>query len=240
MLAIIGGSYFQELVNLNVKRKEVVRTPYGEPSGVLYFGTIGNQEIVFLNRHGFNHRIPAHLINNCANIHALSQFNVEGIISIGAVSSVRKTIPIGSLVVPNQIIDYTYSRRTSFDDKDATRHIDFAEPYDEALRKKIIKADPSVVYARVYGCIQGPRLETKAEALRMQQDGVDIIGMTAMPEAVIAREAGIPYVGLNWVKRWGGNLYDVNETQTETLSSDELLEKSLTKTKFCLDQLFQS
>jgi len=209
MLAIIGGSGLTQLANLDITRREIVRTPYGEPSGPLTFGSLGGQPVVFLARHGHGHTIPPHMVNYRANIWAIKNAaEADRVISVASVGAIRNDLPPGSLIVPHQIIDYTSGRVSTFHEGHDRRvvHIDFTEPYDGPLRTGIIDAfhdtGETVVNGAVYATTQGPRLETAAEVNRLERDGADIIGMTGMPEAALAREAEIAYaaicVSVNW------------------------------------------
>ena len=215
MLAVIGGSGLTELANLEVTRREVVRTPYGEPSGTLIFGRIGPQEVVFLARHGHGHTIPPHRVNYRANIWALVKAaGAEGIISVASVGGIRDDLGPGALVVPHQIIDTTWGRpQTFFDGGDApVVHVDFTEPYDQALRERLLCAAEAVSIktagSAVYAATQGPRLETAAEIERLARDGADIVGMTGMPEASLARELEVPYAAICAVANWAAGRGD--------------------------------
>lgn len=215
MLAIIGGSGLTQLSNLDVSHQKVVRTPYGDPSGALTFGRIGNQEVVFLARHGFGHTIPPHRVNYRANVWALSQAaGATRIISVASVGGIRADLSPGSLVVPHQLIDYTHGRNASFyDEQDApVVHIDFTHPYDEEVRCLLLnaaqRAGVSVADGAVYAVTQGPRLETAAEINRLESDGADVVGMTGMPEAVLAREADVPYAAISVVANWAAGRGD--------------------------------
>ncbi len=202
MLAIIGGSgmaMFDEMVD---RRRQVVRTPYGDPSCPLSFGRIDGQEIVFLARHGYGHTIAPHEINYRANLWALDEAGVTAAVSVATVGGIRPDLAAGTLLLPDQIVDYTYRRHCTFfegPDKPVT-HIDFTEPYDGALRDRLVAAAQSIgetlLVGGTYGCTQGPRLETAGEIRRLAGDGCDVVGMTAMPEAALARELGIAYATL--------------------------------------------
>lgn len=202
MLAIIGGSGLTRLVNMEVTRRLVMRTPYGEPSGALTFGMIRGHEVIFLARHGYAHTIPPHDVNYRANIWALSSQNADHVVSIASVGGIRSDLVPGSLVIPDQIIDYTHGRQsTFFDTRDKpVTHTDFTEPYCEHLRQECIKAAEACgkpfIRGGVYAATQGPRLESAAEINRMERDGADMVGMTGMPEAVLAREAGLCYAAI--------------------------------------------
>ncbi len=205
MLAIIGGSGLTTLSNLDVSHREVVRTPYGEPSGAIVFGEICGQPAMFLPRHGYGHTIPPHMVNYRANIWALHHHRATGIISVASVGGIRADLAPGDVVLPHQIIDYTWGRQATFFDGGATpvTHIDFTEPYDGLLRARIAAAATAVGVLikddAVYAATQGPRLETAAEIDRLERDGAHVVGMTGMPEAVLAREIGLPYAAINVV-----------------------------------------
>jgi len=215
MLAIIGGSGLTQLASLEVSRQQVVRTPYGEPSGALSFGRIGNQDVVFLARHGYGHTIPPHLVNYRANIWALArEAGARGIVSVASVGGIRADLGPGTLVIPDQIIDYTWGRQMTFHDSREAQvvHIDFTEPYDQTLCRRLFEAaadiDEPVANGAVYAASQGPRLETAAEIDRFERDGAHIIGMTGMPEAALAREAGVAYAALTVVANWAAGRAD--------------------------------
>lgn len=202
MIAIIGGSGLTRLPELNIIHRQIVRTPYGLPSSPLLMGNLGSQNIVFLARHGINHTLAPHEINYRANIWALQSVGVGNIVSISSVSSANRDLALGSLVVPHDLIDYTFNREATFSggQSQPVMHIDFSPPYDRELRLRLLQHAAShntpVSRRAVYGCLQGPRMPTVAEVRRYCNDGVDIIGMTGMPEAVLARELNMAYVHL--------------------------------------------
>ena len=217
MLAIIGGSGLTQLATLNVVRREVVRTPYGEPSGALTFGRLCEQPVVFLARHGYGHTIPPHQVNYQANLWALKEARAEVIISVASVGGIRADLCPGTLVVPDQIIDYTWGRKSTFHEglDEPVVHIDFTEPYDAAVRRRILAAGAAagekVFDGAVYAATQGPRLETAAEINRLARDGADVVGMTGMPEAALARELGIPYAAINVVANYAAGRADSSQ-----------------------------
>lgn len=202
MLAIIGGSGLPQLSNLSELRRVVVHTPYGEPSSALTYGAIRGVEVIFVARHGDGHTIPPHAINYRANIWALYQQGVKDVVAIASVGGIRPDLAPGTLVIPDQIIDYTYDRKSTFAlaAKGSAMHIDFTYPYCERLRQRLCKAaevaGERVVERATYAVTQGPRLETAAEVNRLEHDGAHVVGMTAMPEAVLARECGLCYAAL--------------------------------------------
>ncbi|MCX7897917.1 MAG: S-methyl-5'-thioinosine phosphorylase [Rhodocyclaceae bacterium] len=248
MLAVIGGSGLTQLSSLEVARREVVRTPYGEPSGMLTFGRVGKQEVVFLARHGHGHTIPPHRVNYRANVWALIKgAGAQAIVSVASVGGIRADLAPGTLVVPHQIIDYTWGRaQTFFDVIDRpVVHVDFTEPYDELLRQRLLcaadRAGLTVAGRAVYGATQGPRLETAAEIERMARDGCDIVGMTGMPEAALARELATPYAALCVVANWAAGRGDAQHTiPLETIEG--VLQEGMAKARriiehFCEEEL---
>lgn len=199
MLAIIGGTGLTQLANLVISHRQVMRTPYGEPSGAITFGHLQQLEVMFIARHGYGHTIPPHEVNYRANLWALQAEGARQVIAVAAVGAIRTSLSPGDLVVPDQIIDYTYGRAfTYFDGKERpVTHIDFTKPYTEELRQQILdaarRANEPCLDGGVYAATQGPRLETTAEVNRMERDGADMAGMTGMPEAALARELGLSY-----------------------------------------------
>jgi len=202
MLGIIGGSGLARLAGLNNARRQVARTPWGDPSCALTIGELDGLELVFLARHGYGHTLAPHRINYRANIWALKEIGVTGIVSVATVGGIRSDFGPGVILVPDQIIDYTHGRtNTYFDSPDEpVTHIDFTAPYDAGMRARLLAAARGIGHelpeAGVYGCTQGPRLETAAEIERMARDGCDLVGMTGMPEAALARELDMPYATL--------------------------------------------
>lgn len=202
MLAVIGGSGLPQFEDLEQVRRKAVRTPYGEPSGALTFGRLRGREIVFLARHGDGHSIAPHQVNYRANIWALKQEGAGEIVSVATVGGIRKELAPGSLVVPDQIIDYTWGRPSTFFEGAGApvKHVDFTEPYSAALRARILDAardcGEAIAARGVYAATQGPRLESAAEIDRLERDGADLVGMTGMPETALAREAGLDYAAI--------------------------------------------
>jgi len=199
MLAIIGGTGFSHFKAFEIIEKKFLKTPYGNPSSALIYGKFFNKSLIFLARHGIPHTIPPHKINYRANIWALKESGVDNIIALAAVGGISANLHAGDLVIPHQLIDYTYERKHSFfeENLESVVHIDFTEPYTKTLRQALLSAADSAklpIHAQgVYAATQGPRLETAAEILRLEKEGCDIVGMTGMPEAALARELSLNY-----------------------------------------------
>lgn len=202
MIGIIGGTGLTQLDDLEIIRRQIVRTPYGDASQPLIFGNLAGVEVVFLARHGGGHTIPPHAINYRANIWALHSVGVNSLLAVATVGSINNTFLPGDIVLPHQIIDYTHGRDNSYYDgvELPVMHIDFTHPYSEVLRSALKKAANNIEQnlhdGGVYACVQGPRLETAAEINRYEKDGASVVGMTGMPEAALARELTIDYAAL--------------------------------------------
>ncbi len=198
-LAIIGGTGLTQLDGLKILRRETVSTRWGEPSAPLLVGELGDCEVVFLARHGERHEVPPHRVNYRANLQALHDLGVEQVIAVAAVGGIDAELAPGAIVIPDQLIDYTWGREHTFFDgaPEPVEHIDFTDPYCEALRLELLgvaeRCGIGVVDGGVYGATQGPRLETAAEIDRMRRDGCSLVGMTGMPETALARELGLCY-----------------------------------------------
>jgi 5'-methylthioadenosine phosphorylase len=206
MLGIIGGTGLGSLEHLTITSRQIIRTPYGEPSGPITFGEVNGKALVFLARHGNGHTIPPHGINYRANIWALKSVGVKDIVAVATVGGIHPDLGPQKIAVPNQIIDYTHGRKNTYFDGlseesgQVVTHIDFTEPYSHKLRALILLAasnlNQPVMDGCVYAAVQGPRLETAAEINRLERDGADIVGMTGMPEAALAREQGLNYAAI--------------------------------------------
>ena len=212
ILGIIGGTALPTLSGLENPQQQTIATPYGEPSAPVLRAKLNKVELAFLPRHGQQHTIAPHRINYRANIYALHACGVKHILSLASVGGIGKKYAPGRLLVPQQLIDYTYGREQSFftDAFAVTKHIDFTEPYSATLRQTILTAaaehNISLLDGGVYGVTQGPRLETAAEIHRLKRDGCDVVGMTGMPEAALARELEIDYACCAIVVNWAAGL----------------------------------
>jgi 5'-methylthioadenosine phosphorylase len=242
MLAIIGGSGLSKLGNMEVIRRKVARTPYGEPSGALTFGKIGKCDVVFLARHGYGHTIAPHQVNYRANLWALKDAGALEVVSVASVGSIRKDLVPGVLVLPHQIIDYTWGRPSTYFEGAgvAVNHIDFTEPYSSEARRKLLKAAAScgerILERGVYAATQGPRLETAAEITRLERDGADIVGMTGMPEAALAREISLEYAAIAVVANFAaGRGESAHAIPLERISA--VLEESMGRVRRIIEAL---
>ncbi|MFT4580359.1 MAG: 5'-methylthioinosine phosphorylase [Gammaproteobacteria bacterium] len=220
-IAIIGGSGLDNFTALRDVRELRQVTRFGQPSGSILCGKFAGREILFLARHGSGHTIPPHKINYRANIAALRDLGATEIIAVTAVGGIAATAPPCRVVIPHQIIDYTYGREHTFSDglDDVVQHIDFTYPFSDRLRAELIRAAAQISLpvepTGVYGATQGPRLESAAEISRMANDGCTIVGMTGMPEASLAREAGLSYVNCSLVVNWAAGVVDGTIELTE-------------------------
>ena len=227
-LGIIGGSGLARLAQLEAARRQAVTTPYGKPSCALTAGTMAGCKVIFLARHGDRHAIPPHAINYRANIWALRARGVRNIAAIFTVGGIRADLGPGALAVPDQIIDYTHGRQSTYFDqgRDGVTHVDFTHPYCAAMRQRLLEAaravNEGVVDGGTYAATQGPRLETAAEIGRLERDGADMVGMTGMPEAGLAREAGLCYAAIavvvNSAAGRGASARGINLTDIESVA----------------------
>ena len=242
-IAIIGGSGLDEIDYLENVSQLKKHTPYGEHSAPLTVGQLNNMPVVFLPRHGGAHEHPPHKVNYRANMWLLKSLNIKTIVAVNVVGGITQKMSPGTLLVPHQIIDYTSAREHTFFDgqsfindvNDAAfdshffstvsqlpvvHYIDFTQPYSEVVRQQLITFlhNESITHISdgVYGCTQGPRLETVAEISKLKKDGCDVVGMTAMPEAALARELAMDYVSLSLVVNWAPGIKE------ESLSMEEI------------------
>lgn len=193
--ALIVGSGFADLAGDGPG--ETVATRFGPPSAPIRTLTLGSREVRVLRRHGDGHALPPHAINYRANLLALKELGADAVICINTVGAVTDLRAPGDVAVPDQIIDYTWGREHTIHDGDAEafEHVDFTAPFSESLREALVAAADAAGVdcydGGVYAATQGPRLETAAEVRRLGRDGADFVGMTGMPEAVLARELGM-------------------------------------------------
>lgn len=226
MLGIIGGSGLYDIPGLEIAESLEITTPFGPPSGSYRKGRIAGREVIFLPRHGSGHHIQPHRINYRANIAGFRQLGIEKIISLGASGAINREMKPGTIVVPDQIIDMTSGRLSTFFDGDEVVHVDFTEPFCPDLRRHILSAavrhaEVAVLKSGVYLCVNGPRLETAAEIRTFSRWGADLVGMTLMPEAVLAREAGICFAGMSVITNYAAGIFAGKLTATEVVKTME-------------------
>ena len=240
MLAIIGGNGMAQLPGLEITHRQIIRTLYGEPSGPLTFGKIRNRDVAFLGRHGHNFTIPPHAINYRANICALHSLQPSHVIAITSVRGIRSDLVPGRLVIPNQIIDYTHSRKFTFfeDTEQRFKQVDFTIPYSQQTRALLLQgardANLKMLDGGVYAATQGPRLETAAEINRLERDGADMVGMTGMPEAILARELELNYATIAVVANCAAGR-DVYIDVAESREIYEIVEQAMVKVRKILE-----
>ena len=244
MLGIIGGSGLSQLASLEVLQRRAVRTPYGQPSGPLTLGRLGGRQVVFLARHGPGHSIAPHEINYRANLWALRSHQVDAVVSVATVGGIRRDLGPGVIVIPDQIVDYTSGRAATFFEGAGSqvRHIDFTHPYSRRLRSRLLAAARAagepVVDGAVYAATQGPRLETAAEIDRFERDGADLVGMTGMPEAALARELGLDYAAISAVANYAAGRGD-SEQGILLERIEMVLEQAMGKVRRIIDHVVQ-
>ena len=222
-LAVIGGTGVYRLAALEDEQALHCDTPYGAPSGPLRIGHLGNARVAFLARHGEGHALPPHRVNYRANLHALQQAGVRRVLALNTVGGITAACGPRVLACPDQLIDYTWGRESTYwDGEGQALHVDFGQPYSPGLREQVLAAARATGVALVdggcYGATQGPRLETRAEIRRMRRDGCDLVGMTGMPEAGLAREMGLEYACLAIVANWAAGC-----GTDEEITMDEVL-----------------
>lgn len=222
-LAVIGGSGLYQFPGLENASRHTLDTPYGTPSGAIVCGDFAGKRVAFLARHGESHSLPPHRVNYRANLWALHQLGAQQVVGVNAVGGLRAELGPRTLVLPDQLIDYTHGRLASFCDMEGAEveHIDFSEPYSASLRQTLLAAAQrsglSLIDGGCYGATQGPRLETRAEIARMKRDGCDLVGMTGMPEAALARELKLDYACLALVANYAAGCGDEAEISIEEI-----------------------
>lgn len=225
-LAIIGGTGVYKLAVLEATGSHLPQTPYGLPSGPVRVGEFAGRRVAFLARHGEGHSVPPHRINYRANLAALQRVGATRVLALNTVGGITEAFGPRVLACPDQLIDYTWGRVSTFCEEEGSEvlHVDFGEPYTPSWRKAVLaaagRAGVGLVAHGCYGATQGPRLETKAEIARMRRDGCDLVGMTGMPEAGLARELGLEYACLAIVANWAAGCGDATEiTMAEVLAN---------------------
>jgi 5'-methylthioinosine phosphorylase len=207
-LAIIGGTGLYRLADLQDIETHLPDTRFGAPSGPVRIGTLEGHRVAFLARHGEAHSVPPHQVNYRANLAALQALGARRILALNTVGGITGRFGPRVLACPDQLIDYTWGRVSTICEESGTDvlHVDFGEPYTRALRDAVlaaaIAAGVELVDGGCYGATQGPRLETRAEIARLRRDGCDLVGMTGMPEAGLAREMGLEYACLAIIANW--------------------------------------
>jgi 5'-methylthioadenosine phosphorylase len=242
LLAIIGGSGLSKLGIMEVTQRKIARTPYGEPSGALTFGRIRGRDVIFLARHGYGHTIAPHEVNYRANIWALKDAGADTVVSVASVGGIRKDILPGMLMLPHQVIDYTWGRPSTFFEGAGVpvNHIDFTEPYSREVRRRLLEAakacNEPIADGGVYAATQGPRLETAAEITRLERDGADIVGMTGMPEAALAREVSLDYAAIAVVANYAAGRGD-SERAVPLDKIGEILDEAMGRVRRIIERL---
>lgn len=228
--ALIGGSRLDHLSRLEGRMIDRIDTPYGKGPVELTRGRIDDLEVVFLSRHGIKEKKPPHMINYRANIWALSMFKPKAVIALASVGAVLVEDEIGTVAIPDQIIDYTWGRETSYNSgkESFINFIDFTYPFDMDLRDEIVRTADSmnlpIVDGGTYAVTQGPRLETAAEIDRIDRDGGHYVGMTLMPEACLAKELNLSYAAICQVVNPAAGR-GASANSVEIASNDEDLNK---------------
>jgi 5'-methylthioinosine phosphorylase len=227
-LAIIGGTGVYRLASLEASEAVQGDTPFGAPSGPVRVGQLAGRRVAFLARHGEGHSLPPHRVNYRANLWQLKSLGAQRVLAINTVGGITERFGPRVLALPDQLIDYTWGRTSSFWDGEGSEvlHVDFGDPYTPSLRQAVrdaaARSGTALVDGGCYGATQGPRLETRAEIARMRRDGCDLVGMTGMPEAGLARELGLDYACLAVVANWAAGCGDDAEiTMAEVLANVE-------------------
>ncbi|HET8818128.1 MAG TPA: S-methyl-5'-thioinosine phosphorylase [Xanthomonadaceae bacterium] len=225
-LAVIGGTGIYALASLDDVESRTPETRYGAPSGPVRIGTLAGRRVAFLARHGEGHALPPHRINYRANLAALQAVGATRVLALNTVGGITPGYPPRALGCPDQLVDYTWGRVSTLCEEPGTEvvHVDFGDPYTPSLRRAVLdaatRAGVAVVDGGCYGATQGPRLETKAEIARMRRDGCDLVGMTGMPEAGLARELGLDYACLAVVANWAAG---AGPDRDEVITLDDVL-----------------
>jgi 5'-methylthioinosine phosphorylase len=225
-LAVIGGTGVYALADLGDVQSHMPQTRYGLASSAIRIGTLAGKRVAFLARHGEGHSVPPHRINYRANLAALQMLGATRVLALNTVGGITAACSPRALVCPDQLIDYTWGRVSTICEEDGSDvlHVDFGDPYTVTLRAQVLDAargaGVAVVDGGCYGATQGPRLETRAEIARMRRDGCDLVGMTGMPEASLARELGLDYACLGIVANWAAG---AGPDPDEVITFDDVL-----------------
>ena len=225
-LAVIGGTGVYKLADLQDVETREQETRFGAPSGPVRIGTLAGRRIAFLARHGEGHSVPPHQVNYRANLQVLKDLGATRVLALNTVGGITDACGPRVLACPDQLIDYTWGRISTICEEPGSEvlHVDFGDPYTHLLRQQILvaarEAGVDLVNGGCYGATQGPRLETRAEIRRMRRDGCDLVGMTGMPEAGLAREMGLEYACLAIVANWAAGCgTDEEITMEEVLAN---------------------
>ena len=225
-LAVIGGTGVYALADLGDVQSHMPQTRYGLASSAIRIGTLAGKRVAFLARHGEGHSVPPHRINYRANLAALQMLGATRVLALNTVGGITAACSPRALVCPDQLIDYTWGRVSTICEEDGSDvlHVDFGDPYTATLRAQVLDAargaGVAVVDGGCYGATPGPRLETRAEIARMRRDGCDLVGMTGMPEAGLARELGLDYACLGIVANWAAG---AGPDPDEVITFDDVL-----------------
>ncbi len=236
MIGIVGGSGLYEIPGFSVLDRIKLNTPYGEPSDEFIMGSIGERKVVFLSRHGQHHHIPPHRVNYRANVWGFRTLGVKRIIAVNAVGGINDKYRPGDIVLPDQIIDFTKTRMQTFYNGPQVVHIDFTEPYCKEMREVFLSVDEQIINGGTYICTEGPRLETAGEIRFYKSIGADMVGMTQMPEAALAREATLCYLCIAVITNYAAGISRTKLTTTEVV---ETMKKSTEKVKQLLSSAIE-
>jgi 5'-methylthioadenosine phosphorylase len=222
-VGIIAGSGFYEIEGVGIRELRKIDTPFGEPSDAYRICEISGREFVFLSRHGTPHHIPPHRVNYRANIWGFKDLGVERIFAVNAVVGINKAVAPGDIVIPDQCIDMTHGRAATFYEGDEVVHIDLTDPYCGETRGILLRSGKArnvdLNAGGTYACMNGPRLETKAEIEFLEKIGADIVGMTAMPEVCLARELETCFAAIAVVTNYAAGIADKKLTTTEVIET---------------------
>jgi len=232
-IAVIAGTGLTGMKEFILKEERTIPTPFGDPSASIKIGLLDGIEIAFLARHGDPHRILPHHVNYRANLYALKEIGITSIIAIAAVGGITAPMHAGVIAIPHQLVDYTYSREQSiFSDTGhgLEHHVDFTEPFTQKVRELLLTSSSqlhiNVVGKGVVAVVQGPRLETAAEINKLEREGCDLVNMTLMPEAGLARELAIEYASLALVVNRAAGRFEKEITIEEIVKTrDDAAEK---------------